>query len=67
MLLHVADQIRFSGPPRCYWSFWVERACSTVTGVTGKLRNRRSPFRNLALEMERIEKVGFKTTYMNLN
>ena len=53
-LLHLADQVRAAGPPRAYWSFWVERSCSNDIS---KLQNRRHPFKNLELEIQRFEKV----------
>ena len=38
----------------CYWAFWVERSCSFVVS---RLRNRKLPFKNLEMEMERTENV----------
>lgn len=62
LLLHLVDQIKNAGPARCYWTFPIERLCSEVVG---RLKSRKHPYRNLTLELERLEKVSNKECNIN--
>ncbi|KZV78954.1 hypothetical protein EXIGLDRAFT_847001 [Exidia glandulosa HHB12029] len=44
-LLHIADSIEAMGPVGCYWSFLMERYCSSLRPV---IRSRRFPYTGIA-------------------
>ncbi|KAJ7206334.1 hypothetical protein GGX14DRAFT_367370 [Mycena pura] len=59
-LLHVADDILFSGPSWTTWTFWMERYCGFLKA---SLRSKRHPWSNLnknILHMAYLEQLGVR-------